>query len=493
VGDSAVLEAVATSGLEERELALVLEAVQIAYRNTVGLDVPCDSSNTVTCCFESDSTDTDTDEDESSSSPNTNTNTNIITGALGRVLLLRTNIDEDCIEMIQYAIAEQMDQLLYSTNGHTPLLRQPVLISVVQANAKDDVLASSSTTLLEETKDLLHDRLASIIQHEVEQYEMAKPLPTSKKNKKKEDANYIPSLHVEIDGAMVTTDDFYSTPPYWDTSSVLVFDELVNDDLRKRLLDVTLGRDASQRDEWDDTTHGPNPSRWVRGGLYDIPDENNDGDCGDDDDDATSCWGLPAEAIEEICFQPHAAIEEFEGILSDLFPQFIVSRLPEAVFGDTVSPLNANAPTAGDQFDYHIDGDPQLAPPSPWTDVYGRYPNRIRGKPRFMSCLVYLNDEWDAAQWGAPTRFLDLPTDDYYDVLPRPGRCVIMDQDCSHTVVAPNAGTTRPRYSLVWKLILHPKTHDQDMTDLAETKVWPGPVLFGSAKQQPQQQQQQKQ
>ena len=159
-----------------------------------------------------------------------------------------------------------------------------------------------------------------------------------------------------------------------------------------------------------------------------------------------------------------------------------MTRLPEAVFGSTVSPLTANAPTSQDTFQYHIDGDPNLTPPSPWTDIYGRYPNRIQGKPRFMSCLLYLNDEWHD-DWGAPTRFLDLPTDQYYEVLPRPGRCVLMDQDVTHTVVAPNesAGRNRPRYSLVWKLVLHPKVVDQDMTNLAGNRNWPLSTLFGSA------------
>jgi hypothetical protein len=82
-----------------------------------------------------------------------------------------------------------------------------------------------------------------------------------------------------------------------------------------------------------------------------------------------------------------------------------------------------------------------------------------------LSCLVYLNDEWDEKEWGAPTRFLDPPTKETIDVLPKPGRCVIMDQDISHTVVAPNVEAgTRPRYSLVWKLVLHPTDEGQVST-----------------------------
>jgi hypothetical protein len=39
---------------------------------------------------------------------------------------------------------------------------------------------------------------------------------------------------------------------------------------------------------------------------------------------------------------------------------------------------------------------------------------------------------------GAGTRFYDTPTGDHYEVLPRPGRMVLMNQDISHYVVAPN-------------------------------------------------------
>ena len=146
----------------------------------------------------------------------------------------------------------------------------------------------------------------------------------------------------------------------------------------------------------------------------------------------------------------------------------------------TVSPLTANAPTHGDEFSYHIDADPNLAPPSPWTDVFGRYPNRQGGKPRFVSCLVYVNDEWEES-WGAPTRFLDVATNTEHDIFPRPGRCAFMDQDITHSVVAPSSEAgKRPRYSLVWKLILHPKVPNQDMK-LCGHAVWPESILVGSA------------
>jgi hypothetical protein len=125
-------------------------------------------------------------------------------------------------------------------------------------------------------------------------------------------------------------------------------------------------------------------------------------------------------------------------------------------------------------------------PPSPWTDIYGRYPNRSPGKPRFMSCLIYLNDVWDSQEWGAPTRFMDVATGESHDITPKPGRCVLMDQDIRHTVIAPEpAAGKRPRYSLVWKLILHPKYPNQDMKNIGggrQRTSWSEPILLGSAK-----------
>ncbi len=87
----------------------------------------------------------------------------------------------------------------------------------------------------------------------------------------------------------------------------------------------------------------------------------------------------------------------------------------------------------------------------------------MRGKPRFISVLLYLNDEW-SDELGAPTQFYDPPTGSAYKIYPLPGRCVMMDQDVTHTVIAPNeAAGAQPRYSLVWKLILHPKKEQQSM------------------------------
>lgn len=444
--NSFFLSLVAVAGLDPTELSSVVSAVEEAYHQGVGASIPCDTSETITFQDPVDN----------------------IPGALGRVALVYSNLDEDSIDELQQILAAVMDPLVYSEPA---TLRQPVLISV-QNKIPDGARKSDK-----DCQRVLMD----VVEREVDGYELAKPLGRGA-TPRLSDSSYLPSLRVELDGAMIV--DPYSSDTFWDTSSVVIFDNIVSDDLRRRLLQVSLGSKDSNDDRWDDIRNGPDPNRWLRGGLMDIPDEEIDSTEGGNKSSepiVTSCWGLRDEAIAEICDEQHEAVSEMEGILANLFPQFIVSRLPEAVFGECVSPLTANAPTSGDSFQYHIDGDPFMTPPSPWTDVYGRYPNRLRGKPRLMSFLVYLNDEWNE-EWGAPTQFLDIPTDRSYEILPRPCRCVLMDQDLSHTVVAPTelAGN-RPRYSLVWKLILHPKTPCQHMTDLSGNRDWPDPILYGSA------------
>jgi hypothetical protein len=123
------------------------------------------------------------------------------------------------------------------------------------------------------------------------------------------------------------------------------------------------------------------------------------------------------------------------------------------------TPIVANAPQAGERFSRHIDGDPSVLIPSPFADLHGAYPNRTPGRPRLASALVYLNSVWDAEAWGAPTALYDPPTGCQVRVRPSPGRVLLLDQDLTHAVTAPEAaaGERRARYSLVWKLALYPR------------------------------------
>ncbi|KAL7529832.1 hypothetical protein ACHAXR_007906 [Thalassiosira sp. AJA248-18] len=430
-----------------------------------------------------------------------------IPGLLGRVLLLRVHglpptyvgdDDDDLLAQLKNESAERIDAILNGDDNTSN--NQPILLAFHPVSS--------------ESND--HFTIEDVIEKEIMDYGLREEVNDNCQIDDQDNAacfvhpmqfeiNCYPSVNIEIDGAMIETIESHNhdddgerqLQQHFDTSSVLVFDKVLDKGLRKSLLNVVKGHPENDHDsdhkedqEWNDIENGPDPTRWVRGGLVDVVDdeEKEEGTSNDDDNgnktQGSSCWGLADEAILDICYNDHPAIAELESKLVQLFPDFIVTRLPEAVLGPCVSPLTANAPTHGDTFTYHIDADPLQVPPSPWADVFGRYPNRSRGMPRFVSCLLYLNDEWDEENWGAPTRFLDPPTQQTYDVFPKPGRCVIMDQDITHTVVAPKieAGKQRPRYSLVLKLILHPKVEGQDMElSCGRKNLWPEPVVVGSA------------
>jgi len=429
-----------------------------------------------------------------------------IPGVLGRVLVINVcgmpsvDIDEnELIIQLKNDLSQRIDSILQSDDVSN---HQPILLAF---QSSSDANIANSATLEEDHQSIISD----IIEKEVAVYSLQEEvneicniidedvdldslLTTSNGcfvHPYEIEINCYPSIVIDIDGDMVSSslqnlqEEDGTQDVHFDTSSVLVFDKLLDKKLRKRLLNVVKGYPedhTSEKDDWDDNVNGPDRTRWERGGLVDIVNENLDVE---EDGVGGSCWGLTEDAIMDICYTEHPAIAEFESKLSLLFPDFIVSRLPESVLGGCVSPLTANAPTHGDTFNYHIDADPLQAPASPYTDVFGRYPNRMKGKPRYVSCLVYLNDEWNGEEWGAPTRFLDPPTNESIDILPKPGRVVIMDQDISHTVVAPNAEAgKRPRYSLVWKLILHPREDGQDMSlCCGRGSMWPEPIAIGSA------------
>ncbi|EJK65866.1 hypothetical protein THAOC_13236 [Thalassiosira oceanica] len=433
------LKVVASSGIDDEQLPLVLGAIRSTC-DKYGMTFDSSGIHAISKPLRSKS----------------------LPGILGRVLLVEmagvpVSFDFDESELtaqLKIDLSGQIDQLLAEHRHGITNTNQPILLGF-QAPRGD-------------SKQSVQSSLEYVIQKEMSDYGLREAVAGASSGLSAEDKTLAPSYRVELDGAMIETVDCLGKT-HFDTSSLIVFDDLVNDDLRRRLLNVVNGED---KEIWDDT-QGPRPARWVRGGLFDVAND-------DANQSSAACYGLSEHAIMDICYNEHPAITEFESKLSALFPCFEVTRLPESVLGPQISPVTANAPTHGDDFDFHIDCDPLQVPPSPWADVFGRYPNRSRGRPRFVSCLVYLNDEWNEA-FGAPTRFLDPLTQEVYDVTPKPGRVLVMDQDLSHTVVAPTqAAGRRPRYSLVWKLILHPRTQGQEMK-LSCGRNWPEPILFGSA------------
>ena len=57
----------------------------------------------------------------------------------------------------------------------------------------------------------------------------------------------------------------------FDTSSIIVFDDFVEDGLRAELLEVVRGEARPEQLAWNDAKLGPDPMRWVRGGLDAVP------------------------------------------------------------------------------------------------------------------------------------------------------------------------------------------------------------------------------
>jgi len=137
-----------------------------------------------------------------------------------------------------------------------------------------------------------------------------------------------------------------------------------------------------------------------------------------------------------------------------------------------------NASDETSTFRYHIDGCPMtlLHPQSAFAKAYGgNYANRTpmrdeengaraSVKPRFVSLLVYLNDEWDP-EWGGETKFLDEDSQIGLLVAAKPGRVVLFDSDVKHSVCPTTNSSSdsnsnnnnNKRFSLVMKLIALPK------------------------------------
>ena len=235
-----------------------------------------------------------------------------------------------------------------------------------------------------------------------------------------------------------------------DTSEVVTIEELVTPDLRKRLLSAIHGKEE-----------GVDAHFWEKGAFRDVAGEAHHTGWGlnptaMDGLLSFSDPGSPPSPLTELCYRIKSYLTSSANPSSPTPVR--LTLLPYSIYGPSVAPCGANAPTEDDQedcFGWHIDGDPFLAPPSGFRDCYGGYGNRDgQGKPRFVSALVYLNEEWEE-EWGAGTDFLDSPSNEIYTTTVRPGRVVLLDSDVTHRVTRPKkAAGKRPRYSLVLKFLL---------------------------------------
>ncbi|GLI65809.1 hypothetical protein VaNZ11_009432 [Volvox africanus] len=233
-------------------------------------------------------------------------------------------------------------------------------------------------------------------------------------------------------------------------------------------------------------------------------------------DSATACptWGLRDEWLRNLATNPLPARLEVQSRLQRLYPDYVIAHMPsdkiqiqtriqdtaarqdlarnqipaddaneEAAPPGSIVDCNqfvANAATFGDTYSWHVDADPSTLPyPSPWTLAYGQYVNREPGRPLFVSLLLYLNHSWER-DWQAETLFLDTPSDCGVVVRPKTYRAVLLDQDILHRLIPPSrAAMGRPRYSLVWKLVMLPRQPGHQPT-LAR-RAWGRPTPFGSA------------
>ncbi len=187
-------------------------------------------------------------------------------------------------------------------------------------------------------------------------------------------------------------------------------------------------------------------------------------------------FGLRDGFMRRLEREPPDGVLELNSRLCKLYPECAIQHQFSAA-GDGAAHVCerfvANAAVHGDSFAWHVDADPSALPPP-----LGGYVNRERGKPLFVSAILYIDEAWPENN-DAETLFLDPPTGCGLFVRPKQGRVVLMDQDVTHRLSAPSATAGRPRYSLVWKLLFCPRSAEQRCC-IARPE-WGRPTPFGSA------------
>lgn len=191
-------------------------------------------------------------------------------------------------------------------------------------------------------------------------------------------------------------------------------------------------------------------------------------------DDATGArtWGLKAAALRQLEASPPTGVVEFNSRIVKLFPGVhIVHQFVQQGAEHRCERFVANAACVGDHFSWHVDADPSTLPPPS-----GGYVNREKGRPLYVSALLYLDTNWPD-DFDGETLFLDSSGTGIF-VRPRHGRVVLMDQDVPHRLSPPSSRAGRPRYSLVWKLMFIPRTSTERCC--ISRPEWGRPTPFGS-------------
>ncbi|GIL87072.1 hypothetical protein Vretimale_14232 [Volvox reticuliferus] len=235
-----------------------------------------------------------------------------------------------------------------------------------------------------------------------------------------------------------------------DAGHVVVLDGLLTVPERRQLLDWLTA-------EGHDHAGAPPEDKWERVCV--------------DHEGAKPTWGLQPHVLQALRDHPPPPVVALQTRLAALYPEYDICHMPADQISDEYgsydngggagTPLSSfvgNAVMAGDPCAWHSDADPTTVPPhSPWVHNFGYYHNRELARPLFVSMLLYLNETWPEDH-HAETLFLDPETQLGLFVRPAPGRVVLLEQDLPHRISAPSLEAPGPRYSLVWKLVLVPRS-----------------------------------
>ena len=248
-----------------------------------------------------------------------------------------------------------------------------------------------------------------------------------------------------------------------DASAVVVLDGLLTPFEAADLLD------ALTAPGWDHAS-GPPPEAWEQSTA-------------DREGDAPT-WGARPSLVDALMARPPPAFAALQARLAALYaPDYRLAFSPGERCDAGLTPLVANAVTAGDPCAYHVDADPsRLDPGRPWAALHGLRPNRTPGAPLLASAIVYLQEGWDVAALNGETLFLDEGSGLGLASAPRPGRVIMMEGDVPHRIVPPAARAgDLPRYSLVLKLVLHPQGAAASRPGSLLKREWGPPLRLGTA------------
>lgn len=258
------------------------------------------------------------------------------------------------------------------------------------------------------------------------------------------------TLNITLDACVVPSQ---SAGVRVDAAHLAVIDDFMSSAACAELLHVFRGDGAGQSQPPDD--------RWERA--------TSDGPA------LPRTWGLRGETMAALLHSPPTPLLELQSRLVKLYSDDFILRAFDGGSSGSYSCERCvvNAAVAGDSFAWHVDADPSAIPPP-----HGGYVNREPGRPLYVSALLYLDAAWPEEN-DAETLFLDPPTGTGVFVRPKCGRLVLMDQDLLHRLSAPSTAAQRPRYSIVLKLLFHPRDMSRKC-NLARPE-WGRPAAFGSA------------